>query len=70
VSEGNYVEAKRLLDYQEAADYLGIKKSTLSILVCRRDIECVKVGRRVYFTHAILDSYVERNTMRSIYETN
>ena len=59
-------EQKRLLDYQEAADYLGIKKTTLAILVCRRDIECVKVGKRVYFTHAILDSYIERNIQKAI----
>lgn len=59
-------EQKRLLDYQEAADYLGIKKSTLAILVCRRDIECVKVGKRVYFTRSILDSYIENNVQKSI----
>ena len=65
-TEGNDREQKKLLDYREAADYLGIKKSTLATLVCRRDIECVKVGRRVFFTRLMLDSYIERNIQKPI----
>ena len=65
--EGNYIkEEKRLLDYQEAANYLGIKKSMLIILGCQRRIECVKIGRRVYFTRLILDSFIKKNTRKTI----
>ena len=65
--EGNYIkEQKRLLDYQEAANYLGIRKSLLRTLVCQRRIECVKIGRRVYFTRLILDSFIKKNTRKTI----
>ena len=65
--EGNYIkEQKRLLDYQEAANYLGIRKSLLRTLVCQRRIECVKIGRRVYFTRSILDSFIKKNTRKTI----
>jgi excisionase family DNA binding protein len=66
-TEGNYMqEHKRLLDYREAAEYLGIKKSTLQTMVCRRQIECVKVGRRTYFTREILEQFVSGNTQPAI----
>lgn len=61
---GELTEAKKLLSYQEAADYLGIKKSTLQTMVCQRRVECVKVGRRVYFTRSALTSFIERNTRK------
>ena len=59
-------EEKQLLDYAEAAGYLGIKKSLLVIQVCQRKIECVKIGRRVYFTRLILDSFIKKNTRKTI----
>lgn len=64
--EGNYTEQKKLLDYQEAAAYLGISPYTLRNLVCRRAVPFVKIGSRTYFTGEILDQWIEKKIQAPI----
>jgi excisionase family DNA binding protein len=40
---------KRLLNVGEAAEYLGIKKTTLYCWVCQKKFPYVKCGRRTMF---------------------
>jgi len=59
-------EEKRLLNYVEAAEHLGISRYSLRNLVCRREIPFIKVGTRIYFTRAKLDQWIEDRTTKPI----
>lgn len=50
-----------LMDMQAAADYLGIKKSTLYDLTMRRQIPMIKLGRLNKFRLQDLDAFVSQN---------
>ncbi|MCB0713811.1 MAG: helix-turn-helix domain-containing protein [Ignavibacteriae bacterium] len=55
--------SERLMTRQEAADYLGVKASTLSVWDCtkRYNLQPVKVGRRaVRYRRRHLDDFLER----------
>ncbi len=63
------VEASRvpeMMTQQQAADYLGVKASTLGIWRCRRSYEIpfVKVGSKVRYRKADLDHFLQRRTQR------
>ncbi len=60
-------EEKRLLNYEEAAEYLGIKLNTLRNLVCRRAVPFVKIGTRTYFTKPKLDAWIEEKSVEAIH---
>ena len=53
--------APRLLSQQDAAGYLGISYWTLRDLVFRREIPCVKIGRRILVDRLDLDAYLEQS---------
>lgn len=57
-SEGNYRGDERL-NYQEAADFLGVSVSTLQHWVCQRRVEHLKVGRRVFFRRSAPISFLD-----------
>ena len=50
---------KRLLGIEEAAQYLGVTKSTLYSWAWRRKIPSVKMGRRLLFDIQDLDRLIE-----------
>lgn len=50
-----------LLDVAQAAEYLGLKKSSVYQLTMRKAIPVVKVGRLVRFRKQDLDAFIERN---------
>ena len=49
----------RLVSVQKAADYLGLKKSTLYSWAWSRKIPSVKMGRRLLFDLKDLDEMIE-----------
>lgn len=49
-----------LVDRAVVAARLGIKPRTVTDLVARGDIEHVRVGKLLRFTHAAIEAYVER----------
>jgi excisionase family DNA binding protein len=53
-----------MLTTQQAADYLGIKDSTLTVWRCRRtyEIPFVKVGSKVRYRKTDLDDFLKRRT--------
>jgi len=48
------------LKHAEAADYLGISKSTLYQYVCQQKIECRKLGGRLEYRRSTLDQFKEQ----------
>ncbi len=50
---------KRLLSVEEAARYLGVRKSTIYSWAWRRKIPSVKMGRRLLFDQEDLDRMIE-----------
>lgn len=58
----NILKKKLILDTIEAADYLGIKKSTLYDWVVQRKIPHIKVGRLLKFRTADLDAWLQKRT--------
>jgi excisionase family DNA binding protein len=55
---------RRLRNIEEAADYLGLKKSTLYAWARRRQIPSVKIGRRLLFDQHDLDVLIEKEKRR------
>jgi excisionase family DNA binding protein len=54
---------KKLLNIHEAAEYLGLKVSTLYAWVHQRRVPYVKVGRLVRFRPEALEKWLENNTV-------
>jgi len=50
---------KRLISVEEAARYLGVRKSTIYSWAWRRKIPSVKMGRRLLFDQEDLDRIIE-----------
>ncbi|MCR4321297.1 MAG: helix-turn-helix domain-containing protein [Candidatus Brocadiaceae bacterium] len=51
----------KLLNMDEASDFLGIKKSTLYAMVMRKQITHVKLGKLTRFRPEDLQAYINRN---------
>ncbi len=54
-----YWGEKRLISVEDAARYLGVKKSTIYSWAWRRKIPSVKMGRRLLFDQEDLDRMIE-----------
>ena len=54
----------RLLSQQTAACYLGISYWTVRDLVFRRELPCVKIGRRILVDRMDLEAYLDRSKIR------
>ena len=54
----------RLLSQQAAACYLGISYWTVRDLVFRRELPCVKIGRRILVDRMDLEVYLDRSKIR------
>ena len=55
-------EEKLTFDRKEAAEKLGISLITLDRELARRRMPHFRIGRRVLFTQAHLEQYIERNS--------
>ena len=60
----NCASEPRLLSQQDAASYLGISYWTIRDLVFRRELPCVKIGRRILVDRMDLDAYLDRSKIR------
>jgi len=60
----NEIVGKRLLNVEEAAQYLGLEVDTIYKKSRLREIPSVKVGRALRFDVVALDRYVEQNTRK------
>jgi excisionase family DNA binding protein len=57
---------RRFLDVKEAAEYLGLAKSTLYTMVSHRRVPFVKMGRRTKFDRKELDRWVHSHSVKPI----
>jgi excisionase family DNA binding protein len=55
-----------LLNMDEAANYLGIKKATLYDMVMRREISVIKIGRLNKFKLQDLETFVNQNRTEAV----
>ena len=62
----NEIVGKRLLNVQEAAEYLGLQVDTVYKKSRLRELPSVKVGRALRFDVVALNSYVEQHTIETI----
>lgn len=64
--ELKFIENSNLLTPQQAADYLGIKLSTIYQLSMRRILPTVKVGRLNRYKRQDIDKWIEQNTQEAV----
>jgi len=62
IVSGQIKKEKELLDTKEAAEFLGIKKSTLYEWIIQRKIPHIKVGRLVKFRRKDLEEWLKKRT--------
>ena len=59
----SHAQTEMLLSRKDAAEYLGLKESTLAIWKCtkRYDLPYVKIGRKIKYRLSDLQNFVENN---------
>ena len=62
----NGIVGKRLLNVEEAAQYLGLQVDTIYKKARLRELPSVKVGRALRFDVVALDRYVEQHTIKTL----
>jgi len=60
------MEDKRLLNYEETAEILGLKPTTLRQWVFKRKIPFVKLGSAVRFTPKMVKDIIKQSTVDAI----
>ena len=58
--------AKRLLNVEKAAQYLGLQADTVYTKARLRELPSVKVGRALRFDVKALERFVEQHTIETI----
>ena len=66
MEELKIVDTNKLMDMNEAASILGIKKSTLYALVMRKQIGHKKLGKLTRFSIQDIQEYINRNHVEPI----
>ena len=62
----NEIVGKRLLNVQEAAEYLGLEIDTVYKKSRLRELPSVKVGRALRFDMVALQRFIEEHTIETI----
>jgi excisionase family DNA binding protein len=66
MSDLKIVDTNKLMDMNEAASILGIKKSTLYALVMRKQIGHKKLGKLTRFSMNDIQEYINRNHVEPV----
>ena len=66
MSELKIVATNKLMDMNEAASILGIKKSTLYALVMRKQIGHKKLGKLTRFSMDDIQEFINRNHVEPV----
>jgi excisionase family DNA binding protein len=61
--EGVAIGERRLLNMDQARQYIGVAKDTLYTMVSQRRVPYVKVGRLTKFDPQLLDDWIKQNTV-------
>lgn len=62
----NETVGKRLLNVEEAAQYLGLEVDTIYKKARLRELPSVKVGRALRFDVKALDRYIEQHAIKPL----
>jgi excisionase family DNA binding protein len=62
----DHVVGKRLLNAEEAAEYLGLQVDTIYRKARLRELPSVKVGRALRFDVEALERFIEEHTIETI----
>ena len=62
----NEIVGKRLLNVEEAAQYLGLEVDTIYKKSRLRELPSVKVGRALRFDVKALERFIEQHTIETI----
>ena len=65
-TSSNEPVGRRLINVEEAAQYLGLKAATVYKKTSMREIPFVKIGHALRFDVKALDRYIEQNTIEAI----
>jgi len=57
---------RRLLNIKEAAVYLRISVGTLYHWICRRKIDYIKQGRKIWFDREDIDKWVRNHRVKAV----
>lgn len=58
----------KYLTQKEAAEYLGLAKSTISMMTSRGELTHYRVGRAVRYTIRDLDNFMQSRKIAGLYE--
>lgn len=58
----------KLLTLEEAASMLNLKKSTIYGLVCKREIPCLKPGKKLFFSKQALNTWIMDRHRKTIFD--
>ena len=61
-------KTKKYLNQLDASEYLGLSKSTVSLLTSRGDLAHYRVGRAVRYTIEDLDNFMESRRIQGTCE--
>jgi len=59
------VTESKYINQVEAAKYLGMSKSTVSLMTTRGELTCYRVGRSVRYTIQDLDNFMESHRINT-----
>jgi excisionase family DNA binding protein len=59
-----------LISIEEAASYLGIKKSTLYKYTCSRKVPFIRIGTRVLFSKELLENWIKSHIVEPVISKN
>lgn len=59
MAKAKILDSDRLMNMDEAADFLNIKKSTIYTMTMRKEIPCVKIGKLNRFRRAALIKWIK-----------
>ena len=57
---------EKLINLGAAAELVGVSRSFLYHLVSARRVEHIRLGRKVLFSPAVLEHWIEQNTIEPI----
>lgn len=57
---------RKTLTAQEVADYIGIHKETVYVMVRKKEIPHIRIRRRIFFSQETIDAWLREQEVNSI----
>ncbi|MCQ6275785.1 helix-turn-helix domain-containing protein [Bacillus sp. V3B] len=56
---------RKTLTAQEVADYIGIHKETVYVMVRKKEIPHIRIRRRIFFSQETIDTWLHEQELKS-----